>query len=112
MTKPDPALLPVFKAGEVVILQRTVRGQNVMMVIEVEDPCSISQNRIVLTGRFKTWGVSSYADGRVSTQRDALDRLTAERQRVIELAVKAGNTEILDLLAPVEDVEVIEENVA
>jgi hypothetical protein len=105
MTKPDPALLPVFQDGESVTIQRNVRGQNVMMVLVVEDPCSISPRGLVLRGRFQTWGVSSYADGRVATQRDALDRLTKERQRVLELAVKHGVTEIIDLLAPVAEEE-------
>jgi len=59
--------------------------------------------------KLKTWGVSSYADGRVANQKDSIDRLVAERQRVLELAVKHGVTEILDILAPVEEIEPVSE---
>lgn len=109
MTKPDPALLPVFTAGETVTIQRNVRGQNVLMFAEIEDPCSISVRGMVLRAKLKTWGVSSYADGRVANQKDSIDRLVAERQRVLELAVKHGVTEILDILAPVEEIEPVSE---
>lgn len=98
----DAELLPVWKDGETVIIQRTVNGQNVLMVVVVRDPSSLGPRGMVLKGDLKKWGTSSYADGRVANQKASLDRLMAERQQVLELAIKAGAREIVDLLAPSE----------
>jgi len=102
----DPDLLPVFRAGENLTIQRDVKGQNVLMVVEARDPCSLGPHMMLLRATMKTWGVSSYADGRVAAQRDSIDRLLKEREQVLKLAIKYGATEIIDLLtAPREGAE-------
>lgn len=68
-------LLPEFKEGETLIIQRNVNGKNVLMTVVVKDPCSLSPDRMVLTARMGIWGESPYADGRVETQRRSIDRL-------------------------------------
>jgi hypothetical protein len=77
-------LLPAFKDGEILTIQRTVDGKNVMMVVVVQEPCSIGIHdgttkkpiaRLTVNGWMRVWGESSYADGRVERQRVAIDRL-------------------------------------
>lgn len=96
--KPDPSLLPLFQAGELLTIQRDVRGQNVLMQVEVREPSSIGPNTMRLTANMKLWGVSSYADGRVEMQRRSINRLVTWRERVLEIAAANGYQEILDLL--------------
>jgi hypothetical protein len=99
-------LIPVFAAGETLTIQRNVKGQNVLMVVEARDPCSLGPHMMLLRATMKTWGVSSYADGRVAAQRDSIDRLLKEREQALKLAIKYGATEIVDLLtAPREGIE-------
>ena len=94
----DPDLLPVFRAGETLTIQRDVKGRNVLMVVEARDPCSLGPHMMLLRATMKTWGVSSYADGRVAAQRDSIDRFVKEREQVLKLAIKYGAKEIIDLL--------------
>lgn len=107
MGKPelDPALLPVFQPGEALTIQRSVGGQNVLMAVEVVDPCSLSPRAMVLRAKMKAWGVSSYADGRVSRQAATIGRLMDERAKILELAIAAGATEIVNILVPEEEAE-------
>lgn len=102
MSKPDPALLPLFVAGESLTIQRNVSGQNVLMVVEAMDPCTISPRMMNLRARMVTWGTSSYADGRVSRQAATIERLMAERAKILDLAIAAGATEIVNILEPEE----------
>lgn len=96
---PAKNLLPLFKAGETLVIQRTVEGENVLMWVEVVDPCSISPSAMNLRAKILKYGTSAYADGRVDNQKRALDRLMTERERILELAVRYGVTEIVDLVA-------------
>lgn len=98
MGKPDLSLLTPFLAGERVTIQRTVKGQNVLMEVEVLEPCALGPNRMVLTARPRVWGPSHYADGRVARQAKTIERLSNERQRVLEIATEHGFTEIVGLL--------------
>jgi hypothetical protein len=94
---PDP-LLPVFKPGEELTIQRSVDGQNVLMFVQAVDPCSIGRNGLILKARMRKYGVSSYADGRVETQYRTITRLMEERDRILELAIQYGVPEIVDLI--------------
>ena len=84
----DIKLLAPFEEGEIVTIQRTVDGQNVLMVVVVRDPCSLSSQgttkkpeaRVTLNGWSQTWGVSTYADARVERQRQSIERLLAHLQ--------------------------------
>lgn len=76
----DKSLLPVFKAGEALTIQRTVDGKNVLMSVIVTDPCSLSARRMTLTAVVRQWGVSSYADGRVANQAASIARLLKHLQ--------------------------------
>lgn len=105
MSKPDPALLPLFEAGESLTIQRNVNGQNVLMVVEAVDPCAISPRSLILKARMVTWGTSSYADGRVSRQAATIERLMGERAKILELAIAAGATEIVNMLEPEDEAE-------
>lgn len=96
--KTDPDLLPVFIEGELLTIQRTVNDKNVLMFVEAEAPCSLTPHKMILRANLKLIGVSSYADGRVARLKGALDRLTAERARILEIAINHGVTEIVDLL--------------
>lgn len=69
-------LLPEFKEGETLTIQRNVNGKNVLMTVIVSEKCCIlSLDRMVLTARMGIWSESPYADGRVDTQRRSIDRL-------------------------------------
>jgi hypothetical protein len=83
MTKPkgDVKLLVPFLAGELLTIQREVKDENVLYSIVVRDPCSLSSDRMVITGGIKAWGVSAYADGRVSRQAASIGRLLAHLQQ-------------------------------
>jgi hypothetical protein len=82
-------LLQELKEGETVIIQRDVDGKNVIMVVVVRDPCTLTPDRIVLTGRLGTWGTSSYADGRVARQYASINRLLEEREALLLLIGEA-----------------------
>lgn len=101
---PEP-LLPPFKAGESLTIQRNVGGQNVLMVVTAEDPCALGPRNMILRAKPTMWGISSYADGRVDRQQRSITRLVAERQRVLELAVELGATKIVDLLTSPDEAE-------
>ena len=81
-------LLAPFKDGEVVTIQRTVGGKNVLMVVTIQDPCSLSAQgsperltaRVTLNGWSRVWGVSHYADARVERQAQSINRLLAHVQ--------------------------------
>lgn len=87
--QPDP-LLPLFTPGELLTIQRTVNGQNVLMFVEAMDPCSIGARGLTLKARIKRFGVSSYADGRVETQRQSIDRLMLRLNEAEKLLAKAN----------------------
>ena len=98
VTAGDRSLLPVWKAGEHVTIQRDVNGQNVLMWCRVEDPCTLGPTGMVLRAKIVRHGVSSYADGRVANQHETITRLMEERKRILELAIAAGATEIVDII--------------
>lgn len=97
--QPDP-LLPLFKAGEMLTVQRTVNGQNVLMFVEAEQASAIGPRMLTLRARIRQYGPSPYADGRVSRQKETIDRLMADRKRILEIAIKNGQTEIVNILEP------------
>lgn len=86
----DLDLVPPFKHGELLTIQRQVDGKNVMMFVRVTDPCSLYVNRLssskkpearlTINGWIKSWGESPYADGRVENQRQAINRLLKHLQ--------------------------------
>lgn len=75
-------LLEAFRAGEVLVVQRTVQGKNVLMVMEVRGTptLALGVDKVILHARLKTWGVSSYADERVDRQHRAIERLLKHLQ--------------------------------
>jgi hypothetical protein len=73
--------LPPFRAGETLIIQRTVNGRNVLLVVEARDPCALGEKGMTLRAHVKTWGTSGYADERVARQREAIDRLLNHLQQ-------------------------------
>lgn len=76
-------LIPPFKAGETLIIQRTVDKQNVLMFVVIENDdgmINMDANRLSLDARLDTWGVSSFADGRVMRQAESIDRLVTHLQ--------------------------------
>lgn len=93
-------LLPLFTEGEALTIQRNVNGKNVLMSVVVRDPSSVGPDGMRLIANMVTWGESSYADGRVANQKEALDRLMEERKRILEIAIKHGVDGIVDILVP------------
>lgn len=98
--KPNMALIPEFAAGEMLTVQRNVNGQNVLMFVEVREPCTLTADRMVLTAGMKQWGVSAYADARVARQGESINRLLEELQLALELL---GNASWLEAPGEVED---------
>ena len=94
----DLDLIPVFAEGEILLIQRTVSHKNVLMVVEVRNPCTLTADRMVLTAVVKNWGISPYADGRIQNQRDTIDRLMKLLQEAQKLALQSGYEELIDLL--------------
>lgn len=85
----EPELIPVLEWGETLTIQRNVNGKNVLMVVAIHGPCTMSRDKIIINARPLTWGESGYADGRVDRQRQSIDRLLArleEAERLIRLA--------------------------
>jgi hypothetical protein len=81
-------LIPPFVDGETLTIQRSVNGQNVLMIVVVREPCSLAppkakkdNARIMLNGWVPNWGVSAYADARVSRQAASIERLLTHLQK-------------------------------
>lgn len=76
----EPELIPPLEPGEILLIQRTVNGQNILMVVTIDDHKLVIPDSFKIFGRLDTWGVSSYADGRVQRQAESIDRLLAHLQ--------------------------------
>lgn len=75
-------LIPPFKEGEILIVQRTVDGKNVFMFATLTGDAfdHLSQDEICFTGRLDTWGSSSHADGQIARQVESINRLLSHLQ--------------------------------
>jgi hypothetical protein len=89
-------LIPDIKPGEYLTIQRSVRvlGQskptNVLLFVEAVDGCDLNQDRVRLKAKVKSWGASSFADGRVAQQHASINRLLEERSVFLGLLREAA----------------------